>query len=260
MPQYRTQAINLKSYNLGEADKIIVMYSKDHGIIKCVAKGVKKAKSSLGGRMQSFMANNLLLAKGRNLDIVCQAENIESFHKLKTDYDKLSYAFYCAELINVFGTENDSNSSRIYDILFETFKNISIFDNSEECMWTVLRFKLKLAEYLGYAVELDNCARCNRAEKKFRTYHFFCPETGGVICSECFLKSHKTFEIDKRHIKLFRDALCYDFPFETEYTDKNLLFSSFNILKEFISQRSDKKLKTAEMIEFSCQNSKCNYG
>ncbi len=250
MPHYSTQAINLKSYNFGEADKIIVMYSRDYGIIRCVAKGVKRAKSSLGGRMQAFMANKLFLAKGRNLDIVCQAENIESFCKLKTDYSKLSYAFYCAELINVFGTENDSNSSQIYDILFETFKNISIFDNNEESMWAVLRFKLKLAEYLGYAVELDSCVRCNQTERKYRTYHFFCPETGGVVCSECFLKSRKSFEIDKRHIKLFRDAINYDFPFENEYKDKNLLFSGFNILKEFISQRSDRKLKTAEMIEF----------
>jgi len=250
MPQYRTQAINLKSYNLGEADKIIIMYSRDHGIIKCVAKGVKKTKSSLGGRMQSFMANNLLIAKGRNLDIVCQAENVESFSKLKTDYSKLSYAFYCAELINVFGTENDSHSKEIYDILFETFKNMSIFDNPEDSMWALLRFKLKLAEYLGYAVELDNCVRCTGTEQKYKTYHFFCPDTGGVICSECFLKSHRTFEIDRRHIKLFRDALNYDFPFEPDYIDKNLLFSSFNILKEFISHRSDKKLKTSEMIEF----------
>lgn len=249
MPHYNIQAINLKSYNLGEADKIIVMYSREKGIIKCVAKGVKKSKSSLGGRMQAFMANRLLVAKGRNLDIVCQAENLESFSGIKTDYDKLSYAFYCTELINVFGTENDFNSSQIYDIIFETFKNISISDNNGDSIWAVLRFKLKLAEYLGYAVELDNCARCNNQEKKYKTYHFFCPETGGVVCSECFLKSKRTFEIDKRHIKLLRDALNYDFPFENEYKDKELLFSSFNILKEFISQRSDKKLKTAEMIE-----------
>ena len=252
MPHYRTQAINLKSYNLGEADKIMVMYSRDFGIIKCVAKGVKRSKSTLGGRMQSFMANNLLVAKGRNLDIVCQAENLESFSKLKTDLDRLSYAFYCSELINVFGTENDSNSSQIYDLLFETFKNLSISDGIEEIMWTVLRFKLKLAEYLGYAVELDHCVRCNKTEQKYKTYHFFCPDTGGVICSECFHKSPRTFEIDRRHIKLLKDAANYDFPFDTDYTDKTLLFSSFNILKEFISHRSDKKLKTPEIMELLC--------
>jgi len=52
MANYTTQAINLKSYNLGEADKIMVMYSRDHGIIRCVAKGIKKPTSKLGGRME----------------------------------------------------------------------------------------------------------------------------------------------------------------------------------------------------------------
>lgn len=252
MPQYKTQAINLKSYNLGEADKIIVMYSREHGIIRCVAKGVKRAQSKLGGRMQSFMANNLLVATGRNLDIVCQAENIESFTKLRTDLTKLSYAFYCSELISAFGTENDHNSKQIYDILFETFKNLCIVETQEEILWSVLRFKLKLAEYLGYGVELETCAKCSNKEGKYKTFHFFCPETGGVICSECFETSQKTFEIDKRHIKLFKDAQEYDFPFEADYNDKSLLMSGFNILKEFISYRSDKKLKTPELMEFLC--------
>ncbi len=249
MSYYKTQAINLKSYNLGESDKIIVMYSRDYGIIRCVAKGVKKSKSKLGGRMQSLMANNLLVAKGRNLDIVCQAENTESFNKLKTDLTKLSYAFYCTELINVFGLENDSCSKNIYDNFFDTLKNIETFDTEEEVLWGVLRFKLKLAEYLGYAVELDHCVKCSKTENKYKTYHFFCSETGGVICSECFSQTRKVFNIDKRHIKLFKDSLNYDFPFENEHKDKNLLFSGFNILKEFISIRSDKKLKTPGLIE-----------
>ncbi len=124
--------------------------------------------------------------------------------------------------------------------------------DGEEIMWTVLRFKLKLADYLGYAIELENCVKCGKTEQKYKTYHFFCPETGGVICSDCLLKSKKTFEIDRRHIKLFKDAVNYDFPFDTEYTDKSLLFSGFDIIKEFISFRSDKKLKTPELIKALC--------
>ncbi len=116
----------------------------------------------------------------------------------------------------------------------------------------VLRFKLKIAKYLGYEVELESCARCSKQEQRYNTYHFFCPETGGVICSDCLQQSQKTFEIDKRHIKLFKDAEIFDFPFESQHSDKALLFSSFNILKEFISLRSDKKLKTPEIIEFLC--------
>ena len=58
---YVTEAINLKSYNLNDADKILVMYSKDNGLIKGVAKGVKKPKSKLGARMDLLVANSLQL-------------------------------------------------------------------------------------------------------------------------------------------------------------------------------------------------------
>ena len=252
MANYKTQAINLKTYNLGEADKIVVIYSRDHGIIKCVAKGIKKPASKLGGRMQVFNANNLMLADGRNLDIVCQAESIENFSKIREDLTRLSYAFYCIELVNLFGTDNDPNSKNIYDILFETLKNISIFTQVEEILWAVMRFKLKLAQCLGYEVELEHCAKCNCEEQEFSTYHYFSAEAGGVVCNECGNISNKSFEIDKRYIKLFKDAINYDFPFEKEHTDKMLLFSSFNILKEFISHRSDKKLKTPDIIEILC--------
>jgi len=249
MANYRTQAINLKSYNLGESDKIMVMYSRDHGLIRCVAKGVKKSTSSLGGRMQLLIANNLFLAKGRNMDIVCQAEVIDGFSNIRTDMTKLIYSFYCAELVTNFGTEHDPNCKNIYDILFEALKNISVFSSLEEILWTVIRFKLKLTEQLGYAVEITGCVKCNETEGD---YKFFCAESGGVICRKCNEKSYKTLEIDKKHLKIFRDALLYDFPDDKNEFDKESLYSCFNILKEYVSVRSDKKLKTPEMIETLC--------
>lgn len=252
MANYKVQAINLKSYNLGESDKIMVMYSREHGLIRCVAKGVKKSTSTLSGKMQLLVANNLLLAKGRNLDIVCQAEVKDSFSNIRNDMSKLIYSLYCTELVNNFGLENDHNSKIIYDILFEALKNISIFSNLEEILWTVIRFKLRLMEAVGYAAEINNCAKCNENEKNFSSYHFFCPESGGVICSDCNNTSYKTLEIDKRHINLFRDASLYDFPENENNFDKLLLYSCFNALKEYVSARTDKKLKTPEMIEALC--------
>ena len=80
--KYKTDAINLKSYDFGEADKIVMMYSKDKGLIKCMAKGSKKQNGKLGGRMDMFVANKLLLTKGKSMDSVSQAEVLNSFLKL----------------------------------------------------------------------------------------------------------------------------------------------------------------------------------
>lgn len=254
MANYCAKAINLKSYNLGESDKIMIMYTREHGIIRGVAKGVKKSTSKLGGRMQLLVANNLMLAKGRNLDIICQAEIIDGFMKIRSDMTKLIYSFYCAELISSFGLENDHNSEQIYDILFEALKNISIFSSTEEILWTVIRFKLKLMEQLGYAVELKQCAKCNNTEETYSSYHFFCPDSGGVICNNCCQQTvHMTnIEIDKRHTGIMRDALMYDFPENDSNYDKLALYSCFDIMKQYVSIRTDKKLKTPEMIETLC--------
>ena len=252
MANYRTQAINLKSYNLGESDKIMVMYSREYGLLRAVAKGVKKATSSLGGRMQLLIANNLLLAKGKNLDVICQAEIIDSFSGIKNDMTKLIYSFYCVELVSIFGLEDDFNSKEIYDITFEALKNISIFSSLEEILWTVIRFKLRILQQLGYAVELDNCVKCNKMEYNYKDYHFFCSESGGVICSTCEQKSYKTQAIDKRHMSILKDAQLYDFPEDDNAFDKDALYCTFNALKEYVSLRSDKKLKTPEMIESLC--------
>ena len=76
MNNYVTEAINLKSYNLNDADKIIVMYSKDNGLIIGVAKGIKKPKSKLGARMDLLVANSLQLLKGRSMDTIIQAQTV----------------------------------------------------------------------------------------------------------------------------------------------------------------------------------------
>ena len=83
MNNYVTEAINLKSYNLNDADKIIVMYSKENGLIKGVAKGIKKPKSKLGARMDLLVANSLQLLKGRSMDTIVQAQTVNHFRKTR---------------------------------------------------------------------------------------------------------------------------------------------------------------------------------
>ncbi len=252
MANYTAQAINLKSYNLGESDKIMHMYSREYGLIRGVAKGAKKISSSLGGKMQLLVANNLLLANGRNLDIVCQAQVIDGFCNVRGDMTKLIYSFYCAELVNNFGMENDPNSNQVYDVLFEALKNISIFSSLEEILWTVIRFKLKLMEAVGYAIELNQCVKCNEIDHNYSAYNFFCPESGGVLCLKCNEKAIKTIAIDKKHLKILNDAQIFDFPEDESTFSKELLYFCFNAMQEYIIARCDKKLKTPELIEALC--------
>lgn len=95
---YKAIGINLKSTPLGEADRLLTVLTDDYGLIRVVAPGARKHKSSLGGRSSLFVVNQLLLAKGRTIDKITQAESIESFPGLSQDLSKLTAAQYLAEL------------------------------------------------------------------------------------------------------------------------------------------------------------------
>ena len=115
--KYTTNAINLKSYDFGESDRIVLMYSQDKGLIRCIAKGSKKPNGKLGGRMDMFVANNLLLTKGKSMDSVSQAEVLNSFFRIRQDSDRMFYSMACVETVKNFGEENDVESKEVYTIL-----------------------------------------------------------------------------------------------------------------------------------------------
>ncbi len=243
MANYTTNAINLKAHNLNEADKIITLYSRDYGLIKCVAKGAKKTKSRLGGKMDLFVANKIFAAKGKSLDVICQADLLDGFLPIKKDYTKLSYAFYCTELVSSFALENDPNSKEIYDIFYAVLEDISAAKTELELLWTVIRFKLALIEEAGYAVQTDFCVKCNNGADEFSNFSI---EIGGVICNSCRRKIYKISQTCPESIEILKYAKKLQMPHEKFAYD--MIISTFNLLREYISFRANKKLKTPDMI------------
>ena len=178
-----TDAINLKSYNLSESDKIIVMYSKEKGLIRGVAKGVKKPKSKLGARMDLLVANTLMLHKGRNLDTICQAEVVNSFYKTRQDIDKICYSMYVTEVVHNFGVEEDPCSETIYNLLYKTLNTISSAESKVEILLAVIKFQLKMMIESGFSLELEKCLCCHKTVQDETMY--FVPAMGGIISSNC---------------------------------------------------------------------------
>ena len=219
MNNFVTDAINLKAYNLSEADKIIVMYSKDKGLIRGVAKGVKKPKSKLGARMDLLVANKLMLYKGKNLDRICQAEALNTFHKTRQNMDKIFYSMYITEVVNNFGVEDDPCSKEIYELLYKVLDKISNAENSIEIMISVIKFQLKMMQISGLGVELDNCLCCGEPIKDENMY--FSSQMGGILCTNCNEKYHL-------HIIL-------------NFKWKNFLIFVFNKVFDFVSD-SDRKV------------------
>lgn len=250
MDSFVTNAINLKSYNLSESDKIIVMYSREKGLIRGVAKGVKKPKSKLGARMDMLVANKLMLHKGKNLDTISQAEALNTFNKTRQNMDKIFYSIYVAEVINNFGIEDDPCSSDIYDLLYEALDTISSADNKVKILIAVLKFQLKMMRISGFSLELDKCLCCG--EKIGNENMYFSARLGGVVCREC---NHNYGLSDVMHFKL-RDFLSVlansEFDEETEYEQKateKVCIVCFELLKSYINLHSTKKFHSTEVLQ-----------
>ena len=85
MSLYRDLGVVLRTYKLGEADRIVVLLTAGHGKVRAVAKGVRRTKSRFGGRLEPLSHVQLLLYEGRELDIVTQAETVEPWRPLHED-------------------------------------------------------------------------------------------------------------------------------------------------------------------------------
>ncbi len=249
MKNFTTDAINIKSYDLSEADKIMVMYSKQNGLIRGVAKGCKKQKNKLGARMDLLVANTLMLSKGRNMDTICEARSINTFKESRQDIDKLLYSTYISEVINNFGVENDPCSNEVYDVLYKALDRIANAKEKKEILISVIKFQLKIMQIVGFGIELDTCLCCR--EQILDEDMYFSPQMGGVVCMECAKElGIKT----KMHYKIrdfLQAMLQFDFNFESEYdkkaTDK-VCQVCYNLLKNYIQQHSTKKFKSTELI------------
>ena len=248
---FTTNAINLKSYNLSESDKIIVMYSKEKGLIRGVAKGVKKPKSKLGARMDLLVANTLMLRQGRNLDTICQAEVVNSFYKTRQDMDKIFYSMYVTEVVNNFGIEDDPCSEKIYNLLYKTLSTISLAENKVGILLAVIKFQLKMMIESGFSIELDKCLCCHNDLEDETMY--FVPNLGGIICKNCASKVHyHKKQLPYRLRDFFKHMAINDFETKGEYeikANEKVCMVTFEVLKEYITLKSPKKFKTTNVLQ-----------
>ncbi|MBQ3819765.1 DNA repair protein RecO [bacterium] len=249
MNNFVTDAINLKTYNLSESDKIVVMYSKEKGLIRGVAKGVKKPKSKLGARMDLLVANKLMLYKGKNMDRICQAEAINTFNKTRQNMDKIFYSMYISEVVNNFGVEEDPCSKDIYELLYKALDKISNAKDNVEILIAIIKFQLKMMQISGFGIELDTCLCCGEHIKDENM--FFSSNIGGIICSEC----NKTFNIKTLMHHKLRDflnaCLQYDFDYISDYDKKaneKVCKVCFELLKDYINSHSSKKFHSTNIL------------
>src|SRR5438445_6431279 len=103
--------------DLGEADRIVTLYTRDVGKVRAVAKGVRRAVSRAAGHLEPFTLSDVMFAVGRELDVVSQADTLESFRGIREDLVLTTHAYYLAEVVDLLTEDRMENRAVFYGLL-----------------------------------------------------------------------------------------------------------------------------------------------
>jgi DNA repair protein RecO (recombination protein O) len=171
------QGIILRSYPFGEADRVVIALSPNHGKLRMVAKGVRKTKSRFGGRLEPFTHVDLVLYEGRNLDTITQVAILEGFPTLRSDLDRVLAAGTMVETVDAVAQEGES-AIRLFLVLQRGLRALEAAPAHADL---ITAFLLKAADVVGFAPALDMCAACGGRENLLR----FSFAAGGTVCEDC---------------------------------------------------------------------------
>lgn len=176
---YRTDGVVLRTYKLGEADRIIVLLTRDHGQVRAVAKGVRRTSSKFGSRLEPFMSVDVLLAHGRNLDVVTQAQTKGAYgHGIAANYGCYTAATAIAETAERLTDIGEAGGAQ-YALVAGAFSALSRNLHPSELILD--SYLLRALATAGWAPSFTNCARCGAAGP----HTAFSAPLGGAVCPSC---------------------------------------------------------------------------
>jgi DNA repair protein RecO (recombination protein O) len=176
---FRAEAVVLRHSDWGEADRLLTLYGRELGKVRAIAKGVRKIHSRKAGHLEPFTRVKLLLARGRDLFIVTQAETVEAYLPIKESLLLTGYAAYIIELLDRFTYEEGENRV-LFDLLVESLARLARGDNP----WLAVRYyEVRLLDNLGFRPELFHCVNCHEEIQPQDQY--FSALAGGVLCPRC---------------------------------------------------------------------------
>jgi DNA repair protein RecO (recombination protein O) len=176
----KTEAVVLRSIRYGEADRILHLYTPDRGRLSAIAKGVRRAKSRFGGRLEPCFRLNMVLHEGRSeLLTVTAAETVAGHPRLREHGAALDGAARACDAVGRMFADGEPHRG-VFNLLCN---QLALLDAHPEraTHGNALAFRLKLLLAAGFAPQLSACAGCGEAEHLVG----FSGAAGGVVCSAC---------------------------------------------------------------------------
>jgi DNA repair protein RecO (recombination protein O) len=236
---YRDTGVVLRTYRLRESDRIVVIMTEHHGKVRAVARGVRKTKSKFGSRLEPMSHTRLLLVRGRELDIVSQAESVESVAPLLSSLDRTSRAMAIIEAVDQLSIEREPDP-QLYRMLVGALRSIA--DNPSPL--TVAAFYLKVLAAAGVGPELQSCVRCSEQGPQVQLVAFDTSE-GGVVCRSC----RSGVAISSGAIELMRDVLGGRLSHALAQPESAITHEIGSIATRCLEHHVERRLRAVAMFE-----------
>lgn len=176
---YRCEVIVLARMDFGEADRILTLYSRQHGKLRVIAKGARRTLSRLGPHLEYFSRSRLMLARGRELDVVTGAETADAHLAIRDDLDAFGHASHMVEVLARL-TEDRQENAAVFDLLASSLRLLA---DGVDAYHVTRHYELALLTLLGYRPELYVCIECRAA--LLQAPHPYTAGMGGFLCENC---------------------------------------------------------------------------
>ncbi|MDD5082411.1 MAG: DNA repair protein RecO [Dehalococcoidales bacterium] len=241
---YQTEAIIIKKTKLGEADRILTLFTPHLGKIQAVAKGVRRPKSKLAGHLELLTHSLVSLARGHNLDVITGSQTINGFLLLKSDLWLTSCALYLAELVNQFTADHQENYS-LFQLLLATMQRLEQPGNNE----LLLRyFEVHLLSEAGYRPQLHQCVVCHTTLQPMT--NTFSSSAGGVLCPECGEDQSMASPLSVNALKVLRLLQSDDYPTVSRLKiDSSLARELDEVLRDYLRYLLEREIKSVAWLD-----------
>ena len=179
VPTYQTEAVVLRRLDYGEADRILTLLTRERGKLAAIAKGVRRRPGRLGG-LDLFAHSQMLLARGRNLDVVAQVQGRGDARHIQGDLQRTAYASLVAEVVDKV-LEDRHPMDDVFDLVVATLNQLNVPERSPraDAAW----FLMRMLDLLGYLPQLLSCPTCDQPLPEASGW--FSARLGGVVCGRC---------------------------------------------------------------------------
>lgn len=240
MATYRDQGIVLRTYKLGETDRILHLLTQGRGKVRAVAKGVRRPGSRFGGRLEPYSHVDLQLYEGRSLDIVNQADLIAAHAAIREDFSLSACAAPLVELVDLVAQEGERDN-RLFLLLRAGLQALdarppypAIFTDAS---------LLRVSAAVGFPVTIGGCASCRREGP----HPFLSVARGGTLCPDCAPAGTRAVDGDTIElVRLLASDEWASLPSAAADPERRAVAASF--VRAFVEHHLDRRLRSADLV------------